>query len=111
MAVEAGAETGFFPADETTAAYLDGRTERPWTAERSDPDAEFAQTLRIDLDGAASRSSRCRTCPATSSRSPRRPGPKIDQVYIGNCSNGTMTDLRQAAEMLRGRTRPRRTAG
>ena len=30
-------------------------------------------------------------------------GTRVDQVYIGNCSNGTMTDLRQAAEILRGR--------
>ena len=40
MAVEAGSETGFFPADETVAAYLDGRTDRPWAAERSDADAD-----------------------------------------------------------------------
>ena len=31
-------------------------------------------------------------------------GRKIDQVYIGNCANGTMTDLRQTAEILRGRS-------
>src|SRR5262249_35337134 len=31
-------------------------------------------------------------------------GTKIDQVYVGNCSNGTMTDLRQTAEILRGRS-------
>ena len=30
-------------------------------------------------------------------------GRKVDQVYIGNCANGTMTDLRQTAEILRGR--------
>ena len=30
-------------------------------------------------------------------------GKKIDQVYIGNCGNGTITDLRQAAEIFRGR--------
>ena len=30
-------------------------------------------------------------------------GQKVDQVYVGNCSNGTMTDLRQVAEILRGR--------
>src|SRR3954462_7626665 len=34
-AVEAGSETGIFPADETTAEYLTGRTDAPWTAERS----------------------------------------------------------------------------
>jgi 3-isopropylmalate/(R)-2-methylmalate dehydratase large subunit len=31
-------------------------------------------------------------------------GQKVDQVYVGNCSNGTLTDLRQVAEILRGRT-------
>src|SRR5436190_3083484 len=51
MAVEAGSETGFFPADQTVTEYLEGRTDRPWTAERSDDDADFAQTVRIDLDG------------------------------------------------------------
>src|SRR6266508_4130842 len=36
MAVEAGSETGFFPADETVAEYLASRTTREWRAERSD---------------------------------------------------------------------------
>jgi len=102
MAVEAGSETGFFPADETVARYLDGRTSRPWTAGRSDPDADFAQTVRIDLDTlrplVAMPHSPGNVVPLDQAL-----GRKIDQVYIGNCSNGTMTDLRQAAEMLRGR--------
>jgi 3-isopropylmalate/(R)-2-methylmalate dehydratase large subunit len=103
MAVEAGAETGLFPADETTAAYLDGRVEPGWTAERSDDDAVLAQTVAIDLD---------RLEPLVAL--PHLPGnvvpvadaagTKIDQVYVGNCSNGTMTDLRQTAEILRGRS-------
>jgi 3-isopropylmalate/(R)-2-methylmalate dehydratase large subunit len=102
MAVEGGAETGLFPADETTAAYLAGRTDRPWRRERSDPDAEFARELGIDLS---------RLSPLVAL--PHLPGnvvpvadavgTKVDQVYIGNCSNGTMTDLRQTAEVLRGR--------
>jgi 3-isopropylmalate/(R)-2-methylmalate dehydratase large subunit len=103
MAVEAGADTGLFPADEVTTAYLDGRTERPWSAERSDGDAQVAARVRIDLD---------RLVPLIAL--PHSPGNvvpvadavgrKIDQVYIGNCANGTMTDLRQAAEVLAGRS-------
>src|SRR5690242_2375364 len=36
MAVEAGSESGIFPADEKVAAYLDGRARTTWTADRSD---------------------------------------------------------------------------
>jgi 3-isopropylmalate/(R)-2-methylmalate dehydratase large subunit len=101
MAVEAGAETGFFPADDKAAEYLEGRTDKSWAPEGSDPDAEFARSLRIDLNELS---------PLIAL--PHLPGnvvpvadvigTKIDQVYIGNCSNGTMTDLRQTAEILRG---------
>ena len=103
MAVEAGSETGLFPADEVVAAYLEGRTERPWQAERSDPDAELAGRVRIDLDSlpplVALPHSPGNVVPLEEAR-----GLKIDQVYVGNCANGTMTDLRQVAEILRGRT-------
>ncbi|MDR5695332.1 MAG: 3-isopropylmalate dehydratase large subunit [Armatimonadota bacterium] len=102
MAVEAGAETGLFPADATTAAYLQGRTTRPWVAERSDPHAQFAQRVRIALDAlsplVAAPHSPGNVIPVEDAR-----GVRIDQVYIGNCANGTLTDLRQAAEVLRGR--------
>ncbi len=102
MAVEAGSETGLFPADETTAEYLEGRTDRGWTPESSDPDAEFAQKLGIELDGlsplVALPHSPGNVVPVEDAA-----GRKIDQVYIGNCSNGTMTDLRQTAEILRDR--------
>ncbi|HZT44591.1 MAG TPA: 3-isopropylmalate dehydratase large subunit [Gaiellaceae bacterium] len=102
MAVEAGSETGFFPADETVAQYLDGRARQPWTADRSDPDAGFAQTVRIDLDGLSPLVAMPHS-PGNVVPLDQAVGQKIDQVYIGNCSNGTLTDLRQAAEMLRGR--------
>jgi 3-isopropylmalate/(R)-2-methylmalate dehydratase large subunit len=103
MAVEAGSEAGLFPADETTAAYLEGRTERPWTAERSDPDAEVARQVRIDLD-AVSPLVALPHSPGNVVPLEEALGTKIDQVYIGNCANGTMTDLRQTADVLRGRT-------
>ena len=101
MAVESGAETGLFPADETTAAYLDGRGAGSWAAERSDPDAEFAREVRVDLDELPPLIA-LPHLPGNVASVSDVAGVKIDQVYIGNCANGTMTDLRQTASILRG---------
>jgi 3-isopropylmalate/(R)-2-methylmalate dehydratase large subunit len=103
MAVEAGAETGFFPADEKAAEYLAGRTDRPWQRDESDSDAEFARELAIDLSGLPPLIA-LPHLPGNVVPIDEAAGTKIDQVYIGNCSNGTMTDLRQTAEVLRGHT-------
>jgi 3-isopropylmalate/(R)-2-methylmalate dehydratase large subunit len=103
MAVESGAETGLFPADETTAAYLEGRGSGEWVAERSDPDAEFARFVRVDL-GELAPLIALPHLPGNVAAVADVAGTKIDQVYIGNCANGTMTDLRQTASILRGRT-------
>jgi 3-isopropylmalate/(R)-2-methylmalate dehydratase large subunit len=103
MAVEAGAETGIFPADDTTASFLDGRTDHAWDGLRSDPEARFARRLHIELEGltplVATPPSPGNVAPITEVS-----GRRIDQVYIGNCANGTITDLRQAALLLKGRT-------
>ena len=101
MAIEAGSETGFFPADETTAECLEGRTQREWSAEHSDPDAEFTQRLHIDLNTLSPLVALPHS-PGNVVTVEEAKGRRIDQVYIGNCSNGTMTDLRQTAELLRG---------
>jgi 3-isopropylmalate/(R)-2-methylmalate dehydratase large subunit len=102
MAVEAGSETGFFPADEKVSEYLEGRTDSPWTAERSDPDAELDRRVRIDLDGLPPLIA-LPHLPENVVPVEEVVGRRIDQVYVGNCANGTMTDLRQVAEILRGR--------
>ncbi len=102
MAVEAGAETGMFAADATTREYLDGRVTREWEALRSDEDAEIAREVVVDLDTlgplvAAPHS------PGNVVALADAVGTPVEQVYIGNCANGTITDLRQAAEVFRGR--------
>ena len=102
MAVEAGSETGFFPADQITADYLDGRTTKPWSKERSDPDAEIIRTVHIDLE-TVNPLIALPPSPGNVAEVREARGRKIDQVYIGNCANGTMTDLRQAASVLKGR--------
>ena len=101
MAVEAGAETGIFPADETAAQYLEGRTDRSWIAERSDPDAEVARVVQIDLSSLPPLVA-LPHLPGNVVPVEEAVGTKIDQVYIGNCANGTMTDLRQTAQLLEG---------
>ena len=50
MAIEAGAKNGIFPVDETTKAYLKGRSQREPVFYEADPDAEYEQTIEIDLD-------------------------------------------------------------
>jgi len=103
MAVEAGSETGIFPADGAVEEYLEGRARSSWTAERSDPDATFRQHLEIDLS-ALEPLVALPHLPGNV-KSVSEVGPvAVDQVYIGNCANGTMTDLRQAASILGGRT-------
>jgi len=103
MAVEAGSETGLFPADETVAAYLAERTTRPFAIERGDENAELVRRVTIDLDGLSPLVA-LPHAPDNIATLDDAHGLPVDQVYVGNCSNGTMTDLRQVAEVLRGRT-------
>lgn len=102
MAVEAGAETGLFGADEVTREYLSGRVDREWDELRSDADAEVAREVRVDLPSleplVAAPHSPGNVVPLAEAA-----GTRVQQVYIGNCANGTLTDLRQAAAVLRGR--------
>jgi 3-isopropylmalate/(R)-2-methylmalate dehydratase large subunit len=101
MAVEAGAEVGLFPADKRVDEYLTGRSDRSWKAERSDPNATFAREVRLDLGGLGPLIA-LPHIPGNVVPVAEAVGTKVDQVYVGNCSNGTMTDLRQTAEVLRG---------
>ena len=102
MAVEAGSEAGIFPADDVVTAYLEGRARTSWTADRSDPDAEFRQRLHIDLS-ALEPLVALPHLPGNVVRVSDAGTVAVDQVYIGNCANGMMTDLRQAASILGGR--------
>ena len=103
MAIEAGGKAGLIPVDDVTRAYLDGRTERPYAAYYSDPDAEFAQVIEIDaadiVPTVAFPHLPSNTRPVAEARHV-----KIDQAVIGSCTNGRLEDMRQAAAVLRGRT-------
>lgn len=102
MAIEAGAKNGIFAADEITADYLKGRTTRAGKVYRADNDAEYERTVEIELSSLKPTVAfphlpeNTRTIDETGEI-------KIDQVVIGSCTNGHISDLRAAAEVLRGR--------
>ena len=102
MAIEAGGKNGIFPVDEQTIAFLKERgVTRPWTAVEADDDAEYAQTITIDLSKltpvVAYPHLPENTHPASEGKDIA-----IDQVVIGSCTNGRLEDIAQAASILKG---------
>ena len=103
MAIEAGAKNGIFPVDEKTREYVSGRVARAWTAYEADPDAEYEREVVIDLD-ALEPTVALPHLPENTKPVSGAAGMPIDQVIIGSCTNGRISDLRAAAAILKGRT-------
>ena len=102
MAIEAGAKNGIFPVDEKTIEYITGRVNRPWTAYEADADAEYERVVEIDLS--ALESTVALPHLPSNTRTVREVAcMHIDQVVIGSCTNGRISDLRVAAQILKGR--------
>ena len=103
MAIEAGGKAGLIEVDDVTRAYLENRAERPYVEYHSDPDAEYAQVVKIDAASIEPTVSwphlPSNTHPVSESRHI-----KVDQAVIGSCTNGRIEDMRAAADVLRGRT-------
>lgn len=105
MAVEAGAKTGLFAADEATRAYLQergrGETFQELTA---DDGAAYARTVQIEAGTLQPMVSAPHTVDNTRTVA-EAAGTRVDQVFIGTCTNGRIEDLRIAANILKGRQR------
>lgn len=106
MAIEAGAKNGIFPVDEQTIAYIEEHSKKEYKVYEADEDAIYDEVIEIDLS---------QIVPTVAF--PHLPGNAhtideinelekiyIDQVVIGSCTNGRMTDLRKAAAILKGKT-------
>ena len=102
MAIEAGAKNGVFEVDELTREYMREHSIREFTEFTADTDAEYSEVIDIDLS----------KVPHTvafphlpeNARTPENWGDvAIDQVVIGSCTNGRLTDLERAAEILKGK--------
>ncbi|MHC3995118.1 3-isopropylmalate dehydratase large subunit [Thiomicrolovo sp. ZZH C-3] len=105
MAIEAGAKSGIVAVDEITEAFLADKTlARPAKIHHSDPDATYVQVLEIDVDKLEPviaypflPSNGHSLSEAVSDHI------KVDQAFIGSCTNGRLSDLRIAAKILEGK--------
>ena len=102
MAIEAGGKNGIFPVDEKTLEYVKDRVNREFKVYEADPDAEYESTVEIDLS-ALKPTVALPHLPSNTTTARAISGLKIDQVVIGSCTNGRISDLRVAAEILKGR--------
>ena len=102
MAIEAGAKNGIFPVDDICMAYLSEHGAKPPRAFAADADAEYEREVEMDL-------SELKPVVAfphlpSNVRNVDEAGDvPIDQVVIGSCTNGRISDMRVAAEIMRGR--------
>lgn len=106
MSAELGAETGVIAPDAETLAHIrahggavDDDAPTRW---RSDPDAVFARTHRLDA-GALTPQVAAPHSPANAADVDEHAGARIDQAYIGACVGAKLQDLHMAARVLRGR--------
>ena len=109
MAVEAGAKVGLFPSDEITRQFLKdhgrGDKYRPLSA---DTGADYERVISVDLEQLEPMLS---IPHAVDNVRPvaQMQGTKIQQAFIGTCTNGRLEDLATAAEVVRGQKRHPRT--
>lgn len=102
MAIEAGAKNGIIAPDSVTENFLKGRAIRPYKFYSSDEDAQYSRVIEYDT-------SRIEPTVAfphlpENTRPISKVGEvKIDQAVIGSCTNGRISDLMVAADILRGR--------
>ncbi|NLY10848.1 MAG: 3-isopropylmalate dehydratase large subunit [Firmicutes bacterium] len=102
MAIEAGAKNGIFLVDEKTLEYVKAHSTKEYVIYEPDEDAEYHQVIEIDL--ASIRPTVSFPHLPDNTRTIDEVGDiKIDQVVIGSCTNGRISDLRAAAEILKGR--------
>jgi 3-isopropylmalate/(R)-2-methylmalate dehydratase large subunit len=103
MAVEAGAKVGLFPADEINKAYLEahGRGDR-FRSLLPDPDAIYEKVVEIDARKLAPMVAQPHTVDNVVPVS-KVEGTKVDQVFIGSCTNARLEDLAVAANILEGK--------
>ena len=103
MAIESGATNGIIEPDQKLVDFLKGRTDQPFDLVQSDPDVEYAKTLEFHADDIKEPMVAVPPKPSNAVGVTEVEGTRIDQAFIGSCTNGRLEDLRVAAKILKGR--------
>jgi 3-isopropylmalate/(R)-2-methylmalate dehydratase large subunit len=103
MVIEAGAKNGIIAPDAGTREYVEGRAQRDYTFHESDAGADYAKVYEWDVSDLPPLVAKPHlpenVVPVGEVRDVT-----IDQVIIGSCTNGRLSDLQIAATILRGKT-------
>ena len=109
MAIEAGAKNGIFPVDDTAVEYiasvnsrLSGNKTGDYTVYEADADAEYEKTIDIDLSAIVPTVA-CPHLPSNTRPASELKDIRIDQVVIGSCTNGRISDMKAAYDILNGK--------
>ncbi|MDI9520473.1 MAG: 3-isopropylmalate dehydratase large subunit [Bacillota bacterium] len=103
MAIEAGAKNGIFPVDEKTLDYLKKHKAQEPRVFEADKDAVYAREIQINLDELTPTVAFPHLPENTRTFKDIPKDLKIDQVVIGSCTNGRLSDFVTAAEIMKGR--------
>ena len=102
MAIEAGAKSGIISPDKNTEDYIKGRVKRKSVMYQSDPDAHYTKTYEFNAEEISPQIA-LPSLPENTKPVEEVSGIKIDQVVIGSCTNGRISDLQIAAKILKGK--------
>ena len=102
MAIEAGAKNGIFEVDDQTIEYLKDIVKRDYTVFKADDDAVYEKEYDIDLSSIEPTVA-CPHLPENTKEAKELKNIKVDQVVIGSCTNGRLSDMATAANILKGK--------
>jgi len=102
MAIEAGGKNGIIAPDEITEQYIKHRTKKPYRFYSPDRDATYVDIREYDCSEILPTVA-CPHLPSNIKPAAELSNIYIDQVVIGSCTNGRIEDLREAAEVIKGK--------
>ncbi len=102
MAIEAGAKNGIFEVDDVTLEYVNARKQHDYKIFKADEDAAYDEVIEINLSEINSTVA-CPHLPENTKDAAELKDIKVDQVVIGSCTNGRISDMKAAAEILKGK--------